>query len=213
MAKTVTITLYEFDELSAKAKEKARDWWRECEAQTFGAHGDLYEPYETAARLLGIEFKQHGVPLMNGKTRNEPAIYWELHVQGSGASFAGTYYYAKGAARAIRAEFSADTPLLGIAQGLQDLQKKHGYALTATITQNGSYTHKYTMSLEGYDASGNECDTATSEALLGLMREFADYIYKGIQDEYDYRMSDENVDDAITANEYTFRADGERSDG
>ena len=51
---TKTINLFTFDELSDKAKEHAREWWRECEAQDFGGHGELNEPIETAAKLLGI---------------------------------------------------------------------------------------------------------------------------------------------------------------
>lgn len=212
---TKTVNLYQFDELTNAAKEKAREWWRECEAQDFGAHGDLTEAYETAGKLLGIEFKQHAVPLHSGKTRYEPNIWWSLHVQGSGACFAGEYSYAKGSTKAIRSEFPTDVELNRIAKELASLQKKYNYGLTATISTSGREVHKYSMSIDvtstttkrSFDEASKDCD-----ALLELMRDFADWIYKGINEEYDYRMTDENVDDTIRANDYTFMENGKRED-
>lgn len=48
------------------------------------------------------------------------------------------------------------------------------------------------------------------EELERLMRTFADWIYDGLRQEYDYRMSDESVDDSIRANEYEFTETGKR---
>jgi len=207
--KTRTINLYQFDELSDSAKEKARQWWRDCESQEFGSFGDLTESAETAAKLLGIEFGWHDVPLHGGGRRSEPNIYWQLHTQGSGASFEGRYSYSVGSAKNIRSEFGDET-LHKIADDLVALQKKYGYKLSATIAANGRDVHKYAMSLDCVKRNGHVCATDDDDALLELMRDFADWIYKGIDDEWTYRMSDENVDDAIRANEYDFRENGDR---
>jgi hypothetical protein len=206
-----TITVYKFDELSDKAKDKAREWYRECESQDFGAHGELYEPAETAAKLLGIEFATHNIPLMSGKTRSEPKIYWELHVQGSGASFEGSYRYNLDCKRKVRSEFPTDTKLHAIADGLVEIQKKHGFTLTAKITQSGRGVHEYTMDAEVYEDDGNLTDPETSTAVLELMRDFAKWIYKYIDAEYEYRMSDEAVDESIQANDYAFTIEGRRT--
>jgi len=217
--KIVEVTLYEFDELSDKAKEKARDWWRESEIMEFGGDDTLYEPAETAAKLLGIDFAQREVKLMSGKSRYDSDIRWSgFSSQGDGLSFVGSYAYREGGVEAVKAEFGTDEELWRIAAGLVALQEKYGHKLEARITQSGHYLHKYTMSLESsldLDSEAGEVEVPEDDdkALLDLMRDFADWIYKGLRAEYDYRLSDENVDESIRANEYTFRENGKRSDG
>lgn len=211
MSREITTTVYQFDELSDKAKEKAREWWRDCEQQEFGGFGEASELAETPAKILGIEFSTHSVPLHGGKTREEPKIWWSgFSSQGDGASFEGHYAYAKNCAKAIRSEFPTDTKLHAIADGLTSMQKEHGYKITAKITQSGRYVHKYTMAADVYvgDVEANE---EISSAVLELMRDFAEWIYRALEEEYESRMSDENVDDSIRANEYEFTADGERA--
>lgn len=207
---TKTINLYEFSELSDAAKKKAREWWRDCERSDFGAHGELTEPAETAGKLLGITFAT------GGGSRYEPKIYWDIGcTQGSGASFEGSYEYVKGAEKALRAEFGGDSgeTLARIARNLQALQRRYRYHLTAKITTSGNYTHEYAMDVEVCDASGNEIDSQDdAREVLELMRDFARWIHAGILVEYESRMTDEYVDDAITANEYTFTESGERED-
>ncbi len=203
----VTITLYHFDELSDKAKDKAREWWRELEAQDFGGFGELYESAEDAAKILGIEFRTHEVPLHGGGKRSEPNISWQLHTQGSGACFEGYYSYSREAVKRIKAEFPQAEVLHRIAAGLQTLQKSNRYQLTAQVSTHGSGVHSNTMDAEVY-RDGSQASDEVTEQVLGLMRDFADWIYEYIRHEYEYRMSDENVDDAIRVNEYTFRADG-----
>jgi hypothetical protein len=176
------------------------------------------EPYETTANLLGIELDSRTIPLMNGKTRQEPAIlYSGFYSQGDGASFTGRYGYVKGSVKAIKAEFPTDEKLHRIAEGLAELQRKYSYRLKATVTQSGNYVHKYTMDIEdvcrsdwrsGQDVEiENEYD---QKALLELMRDFAQWIYDGLEEEHEYQMSDESVDDTLAANEYEFTADGKR---
>ena len=68
------------------------------------------------------------------------------------------------------------------------------------------------MSVEMYDGEGGEIEDADAvENFLEIMRDFARWIHKGIEDEYDSRMEDEYVDDAIRANEYEFDEDGGRA--
>lgn len=208
----ITSKVYQFDELSDRAKERARDWWRECESQDFGGFGELSEPYETAAKLLGIEFATRAVKLMGGGTRYEPRVYWSgFSSQGDGASFEGSYSYRKGCRRLVRKEFPTDKQLHQIADTLTQVQRKHGYRLTASISQSGNYVHEYTMSVSVTidTVMQREADAETEETILEAMRDFARWIYKGIEAEYEYRMSEENVDESIRVNEYEFTEDGE----
>lgn len=207
---TKTINLYQFDELTDKAKERARQWWRECESQEFGAHGDLMEAAETAAAIIGIMFRTHAVPLYGGGTRYESNVWWQLDGQGCGASFDASYSYAKGAGKAIRAEFGTDAKLWAIADGLQALQKRYLYGVTATVEADSRSVHEYGMSVYVNDKYGSALPEADADAFRELMRDFARWIHKGIQEEYFSRMEDEYVDDAIKANEYTFLKDGTR---
>lgn len=211
---TKTVNLYQFDELSPKAKERARDWWRESEAQDFGAHGDIYEPIETAAKILGIEFKTHAVPLHGGGTRYESDIYWTLHVQGAGASFNATYSYAKGSAKAIRAEFGTDKTLYAIADDLADIQKRYAYRVAAVISSDSRY-HSTDVECEIDGArviTEREVSQADSDAMRDVFKRFARWMYETIDEDYNSRMEDDYVDDSIKANEYTFTVDGKRED-
>ena len=213
---TTTRELFTFGELSDKAKETARDWWRECEQAEFGAHGDLMESAETAAKLLGITFAVRDVPLMSGKTRTESDIRWSgFSSQGDGASFVGSYAYVKGSSKAVRAEFPTDTTLHAIADGLTAIQRAHGYKIVVDVTQGGRYVHKYTMDCDIFTPVRDTIYTDADglyKPLLELFHDFAQWIYDGLRAEYDYHMSDENVDDAILANEYEFtQAAGQRA--
>jgi len=212
--RTMQVQVYQFSELSDSAKEKAREWYREGESQDFGSFGELYEPAETAAALLGITFAQNTVKLHGGKTRQEPNIMWSgFSSQGDGACFTGSYEFVPGCWETIRNEFPKDTVLHGIADKLAAmngaLRLLQGGKLAGTITQSGNYCHKYTMDATATNSvDGEELEAETSEQFLGVMRDFADWIYKGLEAEYDWRMSDEAVDENIEANEYEFDEDG-----
>ncbi len=204
--KTISIDVYQFDELSDEAKQRAREWYREGIGYAFEAN---FEPAETAARILGITFDTRDIPLMNGKTRQESNIlYSGWGCQGDGASFTGSYRYAKGSSKAIRAEFPTDTELHSIADELLALQKRYRYKLAACITQRGLYVHDKTMYIIPVSDYRLPDRTMVSEVLLELMRRFARWIYAGIRNDYYYQMSDESIDDSIMANEYDFTVDG-----
>ena len=49
---------------------------------------------------------------------------------------------------------------------------------------------------------------SAEEEVTQALRLFADWIYSRLESEYDYRMSDENVDESIKCNEYEFTEDG-----
>ena len=50
------------------------------------------------------------------------------------------------------------------------------------------------------------------DTVTEALRDFADWIYRQLEAEYEWRMANEQVDDAITANEYTFDENGRRAD-
>lgn len=213
--RTVEVGIYTFTELSESAKEKAREWFRDGESQDFGAFGELWEPAQTAAKILGIDFDMKGHQLHGGKTRQEPNImYSGFSSQGDGASFTGTFS-PKHSSIDIRKEFGTDTKLHAIADALSAFHSRYillhsSRDWSAKITQNDNhYVHKYTMYAEVYDAEGQEMDADLSKEFTEIMRDFAQWIYDGLEAEYDYRMSDACIDEAMESNEYEFTEDGE----
>lgn len=213
---TQTITIFEFDELSDKAKEKARQWWRDSEAQDFGSDPWMMERYETAASFIGIELKNHDVNLTGGGLRSDSNIWWSLHVPGSGASFEGSWSFSPDAVKFVRDEF-CDEKLNDIADRLmafesaQKLRNGSGSG-GALITTHRRDVHEYAMSVDVFDGEGGDLEDEEATSLfLEIMRDFARWIHQGISDEYDSRMEDEYVDDSIRANKYEFDEDGDRT--
>lgn len=214
---TKQITLYTFEELSDRAKEKARDWWRSCETSDFD-HEFIFEDAERVGALIGIEIDRHTYKTMGGGTGSAPTIYYSgFSSQGDGACFEGTYRYAKGGLKALAKEIGTvskgDIELLRIARELQDIQKRYFYRLTATIKHRGHYNHSGCMVIDvEHDTQPYIVDYNLERELEQPLRAFADWIYDQLKSEYFWRMEDEQVDESITINGYTFTEEGRRED-
>ena len=198
-----------FDELSDSAKETARGWMRNCEIEDFGQDTEsLYYSALAAAKILGIDFDDKG-------KRSEPDIRWSgFSSQGDGASFVGSYSHSPNSPARILSEFPTDTALHAIADGLDAMQCGYklltGHRINADIRQSGNYYHEMTMSLSDVldsETGEMEYDEAMETLLLDLMRDFARWIYKSLEAEYDYRLSDENIEERIGDGEYQFDAE------
>ncbi len=210
MPTTKIITLYTFDELNSDAKEQAREWWRVCETQDFETDF-MFEDFERVAEILGIELKTHAVNLYGGGTRQEPNIWFSgFSSQGDGACFEGWYRYAKGAARKIRDYAPKDKTLHAIADSLQQIQKPALYGLTATISHRGQYFHAHSTTID-VDRDSTPCPTGDeSETVAEQLHAFMNWMYRQLESEYFYRLENEQVDESILANDYTFNAIGNR---
>jgi hypothetical protein len=207
MPHVIEKTVFKFEELSDRAKEKAREWWRSCEAEDFDASCTC-EDAATIAEILGIDLRTRAAQLLGGGTRYEPCIWYSgFYSQGNGACFEGSYSYAKGAAKRIRAHAPQDSELRRIADELQDLQRRAFYRLSARMAQRGYGYHSGCMTVD-VDLSEGDATREQEEALTQLMRDFADWIYAQLRSQYEYVMSDENVNESIKINEYEFDEDG-----
>ena len=209
--------VYTFDQLSKEAKERARDSWREQESQDFEPE---YESYETAAKLLGIDLTERRT---RRSSKNEMVAYtantihysgfWGL---GDGASFTGGFTFVPGCCDSIREMFPQCTTLHDIADNLTSMHNTlrllKGKKLTGKITQGhhgGSYVHSHTMDATAYDDEGEELAIEVSDRFRDLMRDFADWIYKGLEEDYNYRTSDEAANESLSNGEYEFDEEGE----
>jgi hypothetical protein len=204
--RTVETVVYQYDELSPEAQENARDWFlKDFEFET----DFVLEDAARVAALLGVEFDTHTVDLYGGGTRQKPNIYWSgFSSQGDGACFEGSYAYAPGSVKAVKAYAPEDKELHGIAQQLQEAQKRQFYSLVAQCKHRGHYYHSGCMDVVVEDSREIDVSAEAEDAVTEALRSFADWVYDQLQAEYEYQTSDEAVEESIKANEYEFTADG-----
>lgn len=200
--RTEQVSIFKYEELSDKAKAKAREWYRSDDG---GLDYDWFDAvYEDAGRIfeiLGIDANRKG---------KNPCIWFSgFWSQGDGACFEGSYSYAKGSARAIKRYAPQDEELQRIGRELMEVQKRHNYRITARLEHRGPYYHEYTVSIDvdGCDDSGKE---SPAETVRTLLRDLMRWTYKTLEAEHEYLTSDEAVAETIEANEYEFTADGDR---
>ena len=215
---TITKEVYTFEELDESAKEKAREWWRKG-ALDYDWWQWTYDDFERICEVLGVEIAQNRPNINHGKGKQ--LWFSGFYSQGDGACFAGTYTYKKGSCKAIRALRPMDEELHRIADTLRDLQRVVFYDAYVSITQDGRYSHPGTMSASiepyaevAYPQISNACyfPTAFQEKLtddfLEALRDLAHWLYRTLEREHDYLLSDESVDESIRINEYEFTSDG-----
>ena len=198
-----TYKVYGFDELPKEVQEKAIERFRESNLD-YDWWDASYDDFSRIAEILGIDLKTKEVKLMNGGIRKEPAIYFSgFYSQGDGACFEGTYQYAKGSVKKMKAYAPNDEELHRIAQGLYEIQKKYQYRLTASVKHSGHYYHSGCTHIEV-----DLCFPKDEESLKELLRDFMKWIYHTLEKEYSYLQSDEQIVETIKANEYEFTEDG-----
>ena len=206
---TTTRTLYKFSELSPEAQQHALENQSRFESEFFDFEF-VYDDAATIAALFGLDLDTRYIPLMNGSTRPEPTIYYSgFSCQGDGACFEGRYKYKKGALKAVKEYAGQDQELHRIVEALQEIQKKNFYQLTARTKHSGHYYHSGCMSVDVERSDGKEMTDDAEETVKECLRDFADWIYKQLENEYDYRTGEEACREAIEANEYEFDEKGE----
>ena len=193
MPRIVETTVYQLHELSDDAKEKARAWFREG-IGGWDWYDFIFDDFEEICRILGIRLKTRSARLMGGGTRQQPCIYFSgFSSQGDGACFEGSYAYEKGASRRIREHAPKDGILHRIADRLQQMQRENFYQLRAEISHRGRYCHAYSMdiSVERNSPTWQAMTGDAEETVTDCLRDLAGWLYRQLEREWDYRMSDE----------------------
>lgn len=210
---TTTATVYEYHELSPEAKEQARQWWIDAmDSSDFAEY-----PIEDAGRiaeLMGIEFKQRPFKTVGGSTRYEPCVWWSgFSCQGDGASFEGTFRPRDGSYERVKEHAPVDEELHRLAKAFDEAFKLAGTTAYCSISTRGYYSHSGTMEFEFDwcdDAVSEENFEAAQKLIIDACRSFADWIYRQIEQEYEYQTSEEAIAEVMEANEYTFDFQGRR---
>ena len=208
--RTIETTLFNYSELSESAKSKARDWYRTASQRDDFFAECVIEDAATVANLMGIDLNL--TRTNNGNYK--PSIFYSgFCSQGDGASFNCNYQYKKGSVADVMNWAPNDKELHRIARALQTIQKKYFYRLRASSKVSGHYVHSGCMRVS-VDYYANDIERETDkgeEEITECLRDFADWIYKQLEREYDYQNSDDVVAEHIICNEYEFTEDGARA--
>lgn len=206
---TVCYDVFKFDELDDKAKERARDWYRQ-HALDDEWWDYVYEDAKTRLALAGFDIDR---------------IYFRgFSYQGDGACFEGSWS-AKGVKAAELKEYApADEELHRIVDALAEIARQHPDA-TFSVKHSGHYYHEHCTRfsdveygeddpIETLPYGGPEYQERAAylggrtEELIELARDAMRWIYARLEAEYEFLNSDEQVDESIRANEYEFTEEG-----
>lgn len=223
---TIHTDVYTFAELSAKAKAKARDWFREIPG-TWDSESTI-EDAKTCLAFAGFDI---------GK------VYFSgFSSQGDGAQFEGTWDASRVNAPGMREHAPKDAELHRIADALSAIAAAHP-GVSFFIKSSGRYSHEYATAFDftfpeqdlsdtgpyataedeelardlGVSVSQLRTNRAEQDSTQDLEKQLTDlardgmrWIYCQLNADYDWHNADEQVDETIQANEYTFTQDGKR---
>jgi len=205
--RTIEQTVYKFSELTDTAKEKARDWWRTTSDIDLD---HVIDDAATVADLFGLDIRKKTVRLMGGRTREDPQVYWSgFWSQGDGASYVADYAYCKGALDAVKSYAPQDAALHAIVRRLQRVQARNFYRLTAGVYKSDHhYCHEMTMRFDVSRTDYAPVSDDDAEELSDCLRDFARWIYRALETEWEYLASDESIDELMECNGYEFTEEG-----
>lgn len=200
--RTIETQVFTYDELDEAAKAKAREWWKE-NGLDYPWYDCTYEDATQCAALLGIDITR---------------IYFSgFYSQGDGACFEGSYTARENALSAILEHAPQDATLHDIAAALDKLQSEWRGAISATVKHSGHYYHAGCTIIEceldaakwlDDEAATPDLTLDAENTLETCLRAFMRWIYRQLETQYDYLMSDEAVAETLLANEYEFLASG-----
>lgn len=190
------VTVYKFAELSDKAKEKAREWWRRASA------GDLYFSEMPTENLVEIAAAL-------GWEIDKKRIFWSgFYSQGDGAQFAGEFSAARVDVSKLAAFLAVDETLAGIAHQFKLIAEAFPQ-VEGSVKPHGHYSHEMATEFSD-DFPAHTKGRIFAEVWKDQTRALMKWYYSHLREAYEFEQSNEAVDDNITANEYEFTADGER---
>lgn len=202
MPEIIEITAYKLSELDDRARETARDGWRNGHLD-YEWWDAVYEDADNVAEILGIDIDRKHIRTMEGGRRSSPSIWFNgFYTQGSGSAFDGDYAYRNGALGAVRQYAPMDDELHKIASNLQAIQRRYFYRLSARIRTANRET-SIRVDVEHSDRRW-DCPEDGEDAITEAMNDFNHWVFRRLEQEYEYLMSDEVIDESIEANQCLF---------
>ena len=211
--RTIETKVYQFDELSEAAKEKAREWYRLASEFDNDFTDCVIEDARQCAEFIGITFDTKPVELMGGGTRQDPCVYWSgFSSQGDGACFEGAWRASDVKPGKLKEHAPKDTELHRIAGEFEKIAKAFPDS-SFRVKHRGHYSHKYCTEFDcepGEPGDLIDSDDFPEDKLIEAARDFMQWIYRQLEKEWEYQNSDEQVDEMIRINEYEFTESGRR---
>lgn len=114
------------------------------------------------------------------------------------------FHYQKGMIKKLKAEFPQWTAMHEVAEQLQALCKRYFYAYSFDIKSGSTcgFEHKQ------WGADWNHDVSPFESAIDEIMQELNQVLLTSFKDEYEHRTSDENIAEALIANERMFFENG-----
>jgi len=202
-------TVYQFDELSDEAKEKAREWYRQGNCDDSFWSECAIDDAKEIGKLLGMDIDK---VYFSG--------FWS---QGDGACFEGTWRAGDIKLDKLKEYAPQDKELHRIGEQLAELAVKYpdGHF---RVTHRGRYSHSgctsFDVELPNDQEQELEYDSPEYKALqvelgededslIELARDYMNWIYQRLEADWEWQNADEQVDENIRANEYEFLEDGQ----
>ena len=183
---TKVIETYGIEELEGSARKNALEWLREGLDYDWWKY--VYEDAKKCASILGIEIDK---------------IYSSgFSSPGDGACFDGNYAYRKGWKKALK-DYVNVPEIERIGQALQDLQKRYFYAVECSISCDDRYM-RTRADFHWDDPTPENIQDDFSQ----LFTDFASWIYRQFESEYDWLSSEEQLIETAQANDYQFDEQG-----
>ncbi len=192
-----------FQFLSKAAKQKAVEWYSQCESEEFDGSCVLEDACP--------------VPGFLGFTVAIDDIAWSgFSSQGDGASFKGYWRACEVDMAALKSRAPQDKDLEGYCAQLSVLALRYPDARGTIGNSTGHYYHSGGMYIDALHTSGADYEDGGDDErrdddqkeLLECAKGLADWIYCQLETEYDYRTGEENCIGGIRANDYDFDTDG-----
>lgn len=210
---TTTTTVYQYDELpTERAKERARDWFREGNASDTFHTDSVVDDFADGLTALGFSIsKRHG----------SRALYWDTNPIGGAfdASWSASRCTADSVEtlKAARPNKGANgEPYRGndiwhnAADKLRALATQYPEAY-GSVDADGRGRGVNATSLDTEAEDDGESDEAAAQDFEEVCRDLAHELGRACDREIEYQNSDETVAENIRANEYEFTIDGDRA--
>lgn len=201
--RTATIRVYTFEELSAQAKEKAREWYKGEMNEDFTAEADMITD-----TMLDYIKNEGGA----GESISDLKVSWSLSCcQGDGASFTGTVYgYDDNALVLFNHIYNNNIP---------KNVKRILHGINIKFTRKSSwYCHRYTVDTEieidGMYVGNIDRVEKIVEDIEKVVETWRYALCDNLENlgygEIDYYYSNEYIDENIIMNGYEFTVEGDR---
>lgn len=188
MSRTITTTVFTFNELTDAAKETARDWYRT------GQDIDLDGALDMVKGMLS----QLGWDV-------DTVEYSLGYSQSDHAGVVGTWRKAD---VNVTDDWGTNDTFANLKAAVYEMGQSCDYLTTRSTGNYGPRLHE----VSHIDADDTDTDVTATEHdnVNGAFLRIGRVIYEALRADYEWSTADEQVDDSILANEYTFTAEGKR---